>query len=125
MTEVSTVQITLDFYDPDLDDEELETKTQSLVRQLREVDGIEQVNRVVDPNPPKGNKSMGAALAGLLTAEVSVQNIQNLFGFLGDRLANKPIELEVEANGKKLKVKAFSQQELTTAMKAAEDFIRA
>jgi hypothetical protein len=35
-------------------------------------------------------------------------------GFLGDRLGNKSIELEVEANGKKLKVKvkASSREDL-------------
>jgi hypothetical protein len=44
-------------------------------------------------------------------------------GFLGDRLGNKTIELEIEANGKKLKVKASSRQELEAAIEAAQKFV--
>jgi hypothetical protein len=64
-------------------------------------------------------------LIGLLTAEVSAGNAQKLMGFLGDRLGGKPIELEVEANGKKLTVKAHSREELEAAIKAAQDFVAA
>jgi hypothetical protein len=78
---------------------------------------------VLDPNPPAGNKSVGAALIGILTAEVSPVNIKKLLGFLGDRLGNKPIELEVEANGKKLKVTASSQAEIIEQTKAAQEFV--
>jgi hypothetical protein len=46
-----------------------------------------------------------------------------LLGFLGDRLGGKPIELSVEANGRKLTVKAHSREELEMAIKAAQDFI--
>lgn len=89
----------------------------------KEMDEVDQVNRVVDPNPPEGNKSVGGFLVGLLTAEVSVANAKKLLGFLGDRLSGKPIELEVEGNGKKLKVSAHSREELEAAIKAAQDFI--
>jgi len=61
----------------------------------------------------------------LLTAQVNKENAQKLMGFLGDRLNSKPIELEVEANGKKLKVKASSQAELEMAIAAAQKFITA
>jgi hypothetical protein len=44
---------------------------------------------------------------------------------LGDRLGGKPIELSVEANGKKLTVKAHSRDELAAAIKAAQDFVKA
>jgi len=39
-------------------------------------------------------------------------------------LGNKSIELEVEANGKKLKVKASSREELLAAIQAAEEFVK-
>ena len=101
---------------PDLDSEELEAQAQSLLAQMRALDEIETVNRILDPNPPAGNKSMGGILVGLLTAQVSKENALKLLSFLGERLGNKPIELEVEANGKKLKVKASSQAELAMAI---------
>ena len=121
----SNVKFTIAFNDPNLDSEELEAQAQSLLAQMRELDEIETVDRVLDPNPPAGNKAVGAILVGLLTAEVSPANVKKLLGFLGDRLGNKPIELEVEANGKKLKVKASSQAELMAEIETAQKFLAA
>jgi hypothetical protein len=125
MADTSNVRVTIAFNDPELGSEELEAQAQNLLAQMRDLDEIETIDRVLDPNPPAGNKSVGAALIGILTAEVSPVNIKKLLGFLGDRLGNKPIELEVEANGKKLKVKASSQAELMVAIEAAQKFLAA
>jgi hypothetical protein len=121
----SNVKLTIAFNDPDLDAEEREVQAQRLMTELKEIDEIETVDRVLDPNPPEGNKSVGAILVGLLTAEVNIANTKKLLGFLGDHLGGKPIELEVEANGKKLKVSAHSREELEAAIKAAQDFVAA
>jgi hypothetical protein len=123
MPENSNIKFTIAFNDSELDSEELEAQAQNLLDQIRDWDEIEGVDRVLDPNPPAGNKSMGAILVGLLTAQVNKENAQKLLGFLGDRLGNKAIELEIEANGKKLKVKASSQAELMVAIEAAQKFI--
>lgn len=125
MTETSNVKLTIAFNDPDLDSEELEEQAQNLLVQLRDLDEIETVDRVLDPNPPVGNKAVGAILVGLLTAQLNKENAQKVMGFLGDRLGNKAIELEVEANGKKLKVKASSREELEAAIEAAQKFAAA
>ena len=125
MTETSNVKLTIAFNDPDLDSEELEEQAQNLLAQMRDLDDVETVDRVLDPNPPVGNKAVGAILVGLLTAEVSPINAKKLFGFLGDRLGGKLIELEVEANGKKLKVSAHSREELEAAIVAAQKFAAA
>lgn len=121
----SSVKFTIAFNDPDLDSEELEEQAQSLLAQMRNLDEVETVDRVLDPNPPEGNKAVGAILVGLLTAQVNKENAQKVMGFLFDRIGPKPIELEVEANGKKLKVKASSQAELTAAIEAAQKFVAA
>lgn len=123
MSANSSVKFTIAFNDPDLDSEELENQAQNLFSQMRELDEIETIDRILDPNPPAGNKAVGAILAGLLTAQVNKENAQKLLGFLGDRLGNKSIELEVEADGKKLKVKASSQAELAAAIEAAQKFL--
>ena len=125
MPENSSIKFTIAFNDPDLDSEELEEQAQNLLAQMKDLDEIETVDRVLDPNPPEGNKAVGAILVGLLTAQVNKGNAQKVMGFLGDRLGNKPIELEVEANGKKLKVKASSQAELMAAIEAAQKFVAA
>ena len=123
MSENSSIRLTIAFNDPDLDSEELEEQAQNLLAQMRDLDDVETVDRVLDPNPPVGNKAVGAILVGLLTAQVNKENAQKVMGFLGDRLGNKVIELEVEANGKKLKVKASSREELEAAIEAAQKFV--
>jgi hypothetical protein len=122
MTINSTVKLTIAFNDPDLEPEELDEQAQHLMAELNDMDGVE-VDRVLDPNPPDGNKALGGFLVGLLMAEVNGANAKKLMGFLGDRLGGKPIELTAEANGKKLSVKAYSREELEAAIKAAQDFI--
>lgn len=124
MVEKSNVKLVIDFNDPNLEAEERERQAQSLMVELKQMDEIESVKRVRDPNPPEGSKALSSFLVGLLMAEVSTENAKRLLKFLRDRLGNKPIELEIEANGKSLKVKAHSKEELETAIKAALDFIK-
>jgi hypothetical protein len=125
MFENSNIKLTIAFNDPELDSDELEEQAQNLLAQMRDLDEIEIVDRVLDPNPPEGNKAVGAILVGLLTAQVNKENVQKIMGFLFERIGPKPIELEVEANGKKLKVKASSQTELAAAIEAAQKFLAA
>ncbi len=118
-----TVKFVINFTDPDLNTDERDDQAHRLLNQLKEMDEVESVDRILDPNPPEGNKAMGAWLAGVLLAEVNAGNAKAVFGYLGDRLGGKPIEIEVEANGKKLKVKAHSREELTVAIEAAQKFV--
>ena len=124
MSENSIIKFTIAFNDPDLDSEERDEQAQRFMNELKQMDEVE-VDRVLDPNPPEGNKAVGAVLVGLLTTQVNKENAQKLMGFLGDRLGGKPIELSIEANGKKLTVKAHSREELEAAIKAAQDFVAA
>jgi len=123
MTNASGVTLTIKFNDPELDSEERDEQAQRLMAELKQMDELESVSRVLDPAPPEGNKSIGGMLIGLLTAEISTQNAQSVMKFLGDRLGGKAIELSVEANGKKLTVKAHSREELKSAIQAAQDFV--
>lgn len=119
---MSDVKLTIAFDDQDLDAEERDEEAQKLLKQMRELEDV-QVERVLDPNPPAGNKALGGFLVGILTAEVNAANAKKMMGFLGDRLSGKTIEMEVEANGKSLKVKASSQAELMAAVQAAQAFV--
>ena len=123
MLDESNFELQIVFNDPDLDSEERDSEAQKLLNQLRQLDEVEDVNRVLDPNPPEGNKALGGFLVGTLMAQVNPSNIKALFGFLGERLLGKTIEMEVTANGKSLKVKVSNQTELTAAIQAAEQFI--
>ena len=59
MTDSSNVELTIAFTDPELDPEELDAQVQNLLAQLQDLDEV-TVDRVVDPNPPVGNKAGGA-----------------------------------------------------------------
>jgi hypothetical protein len=122
MSSESNVKLTIALSNPDLDAEEQEQETRNLLRDIKELD-VESAELVAVTEIPQGAKSVGGFLLGVLQAEVSLANFKKLLGFLGDRLGNKTIELEVEANGKKLKVKASSQQELNAAIEQAQKFI--
>lgn len=124
MTEQSNVKFTITLSDPGLDEEELDEATRNLLQEMKELDEVEQASLVKVEQAPEGSKPLVGFVLGMLQAEVSIQNIKKLLGFLGDRLGSKPIEIEVEApNGRKLKVKASSREELLVAIKAAEDFV--
>lgn len=124
MMQQSNIKLTISLTDPELDEEELDEATRNLLQEMKELDEVEQVSLVKVEQAPKGSKALAGVLLGLLQAEVSLANVKKVLGFLGDRLGAKPIEMEVESpNGRKLKVKASSREELLLAIKAAEDFI--
>ncbi|MDX2244543.1 MAG: hypothetical protein NW224_28035 [Leptolyngbyaceae cyanobacterium bins.302] len=116
------IQLTIRFVDPALTTEERDREVRNLLTQLKGVDEIERVQRVVDLNPPKNHMGTGF-LVDLLCAEVSWKNFMVVMGFLGDRLGNKPIELEIEVQNIKLKVSASSRAEFEFVMKQAYAFI--
>ncbi len=121
MTSNSNLKLTIEFNDSDLKPAQRDEQAQLLMEELRDMSGV-RVSPVTDPSPPEQHKG-GGFLAGLLMAELKIDNAKKLFGFLAQRLGNKPIELTLEVNGKKLAVKASSREEFEYLMKAAEDFI--
>jgi hypothetical protein len=123
MSNESTIKLAIAFNDPDLEPEERGEQAQRFLAELKQVDEVESAERLLNPNPPEGNKSLGGFLVGMLLAEVNPANGKKLLGFLGDRLGGKPIELSVEANGRKLTVKAHSREELEAAIRLAQEFI--
>jgi len=111
--------LTIAFTDPELTNAERDDEVVQLLEALSDRSDIDAVDRVRDPNPPEGNKSVGGFFVGMLMAEVSATNAKKVFGFLVNRLGDKPMSFEVEGNGKKLKVSASSREELEFAMQKA------
>ncbi|MDJ0727800.1 MAG: hypothetical protein QNJ38_22085 [Prochloraceae cyanobacterium] len=125
MAKKSDIKFAISFTDPELDLEERDDQVQKLLNQMKDLNELEEVSRVLDPNPPAGNKALGGFLAGTLKAIIKTNQIKQFMRFLGDRLSGKIIEMEVTSNGKSLKVKVSNQAELTAAVQAAEQFIMA
>jgi hypothetical protein len=112
----------LQFNDPELNGEEKDKEVQNLLNQFRDLD-LCIAHRIPDTHVPENSKAEGSFLVGLLMAEVSFENGKKFISFLYNRLSGKIIELEVEANGKRLKVKANNQSELEHAIAQANLFI--
>lgn len=123
MISTSNITLTIGFNKKLLDPEECDQEALRLISELRNLNEIEKVDLVTELNPLELSKSIGSFVIGLLTAEVSPKNVDSIFRFLSNRLSGKPIELEVEKDGKKLKVIANNREELKAAIKAAQDFI--
>ena len=116
------IALTIAFIDPDLTDTMRDDELVMLLEDLNALSDIESVTRLRDPNPPDGNKS-GGGLLDLLKAEANPANALKVLKFLGDRLGNKPISLEAEVNGVKMKVSASSQEEIKFAINEINEFI--
>ncbi len=123
MASENNIALTITFIDPDFTSEELNDEAVRLLEELSDRHDIESADRVRDPNPPEGNKSIGGFLTGLLKTEVSPANAMKVLGFLGDRLGNKPISFEAEVDGSKMKVSAYSQEEANFAIEKIQAFI--
>jgi len=117
------VKLTITFSPLDLDEEEQDKEVRNLLQQMRSLNEVNDTYRVLDSNPPDGNKSFGGFLPGLLMAEVTLGNSKKVLQFLSERLSGKTIEMKVEANGASLEVRASSQAEFLIAVQAAKDFI--
>ena len=125
MADESLVKLTLVFDDPDLDAEEKDEEVQKLLNQMQKLDEVEEITRVINPNPPAENKALGGFLVGMLTAVVKPENIKVLFGFLSERLKGKPIEIAIKApDGRELNIKANSQAEFEFAFQKAQEFLK-
>ncbi len=125
MLEDSIISITVSFIDPDLDLEERDNEVQKLLNQIGKLDEVEEVERVLDPNPPAGNKALGGFLVGMLTAEVSSTNLKKLLGFLSERLSGKPIKIAVKTpDGREISVEASSQVEFAFAMQQVQELLQ-
>ncbi len=123
MTRKSDITFTIALSDPDLDEEELDETARNILREMNELDTVERANLVKSEQAPTGSKAIAGFGLGIVEAIVNIGNIQGFMDFLGDRFSDKPIEMQVEANGRKLQLKASNQEDLMAAIRAAEDFI--
>lgn len=98
--------------------------TENFLSQVREFDGVNRAGLKPVDDLPEGAKSLGGFSLGFLTAEINSDCLGNLLIFLGECLTGKrSIELEVQANAQKIKVKVHGQEELRATIAMVESFI--
>ncbi len=125
MTGEPIIQFTFAVDDPELDDDRRQKLAGRLLRELRDLDEVEKCARTEDLHPEEGSKPGIATLVGVLTAEVSVKNIKGFLEFLGDRLQDKPIKIQVKVGDRETKIEAKSRKELLEAERVAKELLTA
>ncbi len=124
MLDASNIKITISLIDPELGEEDKDREIQNLLTQMKELDEIENVERLVDSQIPENSKSITAkALAGAI-AIVKSENTKKIWSFLTERLNSKQIEMSLEAaDGRKINLKVRTQEEFKLVMGEAKKFI--
>lgn len=125
MDNTKAIEFVLGLDDPDLEDEQKLKFARNLLRELRDLDEVEKADRTEDLNPEVGSKPGFATLIGSITALVHVKNIRAFFGFLGDRLQDKPIKGSIKVGENQVKFEVKSRQELAEFEKTALNLIAA
>ena len=119
------IQFTFGLDDPELEDEEQLRFSKKLLRELRNLDEVERADRTENLDPEAGGKPGFATLLGTLTAQVSVENIREFLGFLGDRLQDKTIKGRIKVGENEIEFKVKGRQELAEFEKTALKLIEA
>jgi hypothetical protein len=119
----TNVFVNLELVDTSLDSKDLQAATRNLLKQVKAVDGVEEADLVSVTEIPEGSMAIGGYVVGLLTAEISVANLQKLGGFLKDRILAKNLKMTVKAYGKEMAIEASSQAEFDYAIQKANEQI--
>ena len=103
-------------------DQRIIQKAEELLREIN-ISGIFDQSAKASREHLSAHKSESSPLSQIFGTKLNLENINRYFRFLSERLANKPVELELGSKGQKLKINVSNQQELDAAIKAAQDFL--
>jgi hypothetical protein len=109
--------LTIDWRDADANVPEAQQEqfTEVLFREMNCFDEVERVERVADPAVPDGG--MGAAwLWGILTAEVTLENLKRLGQEVQERLPGKPISFTVKAGDREVTINNLRPDDLDATL---------
>lgn len=123
MTDQPTIQLTFAVNDPELEDEQRQEIARKLLRQLKQLDEVEKAELAKDEELEEGARSVLSTLVGVLTAEVSIENIQKVLAFIGDRIPNKPLIIKVKVGNQEIEIEAKSRKELEAAEKVVSQLL--
>ena len=87
----------------------------------REQGDAESLERTVDLGSEVGSKGGIDKLIGALTAEVKFDKVISFFGFVGEKFAEKPIEVHVKIGDREITIKGSGEKAIAQAKQAAID----
>jgi hypothetical protein len=115
----SLVEVTFALDDPSLDEYERQEFAKKLLKQLREQGDAETVERTDDLNSEVGTKGGIDKLVGALTAEIKFDKVIGFLGFVGEKFAEKPIEVHVKVGDREVTIKGTGEKAIAQAKLAA------
>jgi hypothetical protein len=104
MADPTLVQFTFGLAAPDLEDAALLKFARQLLPELRQVDAVERADRT-EAIAEAGKKGF-KGLVGWLTADVSVKNITGFLGWMGSRLADRPVKVKVKLGDREVELES-------------------
>jgi len=115
MTDDLTVELTFSVADPELEDEERNAIALQLLRQMRQLDEVERVDRTEDLSPEADSRAGLATVLGFLTVEVSLENIGKCLTWLRRKVSSKPIVIYIKDGESAAKIEVNSAEDLPKA----------
>ena len=115
----SLVEVTFALDDRSLDEYERQEFAKKLLKQLREQGDAESVERTDDLNSEVGTKGGIDKLVGALTAEIKFDKVIGFLGFVGEKFAEKPIEVHVKVGDREVTIKGTGEKAIAQAKLAA------
>jgi hypothetical protein len=117
----SLVEVTFALDDLSLDEYERQEFAKKLLKQLREQGDAENVERTDDLSSEVGTKGGIDKLVGALTAEIKFDKVIGFLGFVGEKFAEKPIEVHVKVGDREVTIKGSGEKAIAQAKQAAID----
>jgi len=121
MTSESLVEVTFALDDLTLDDSERQEFAKKLLKQLRDQGDAETIDRTEDLNSEVGSKGRLDKLVGVLTAQIKFGNVISFFNFVGEKFAEKPIEVHVKVGDREVTIKGTGEKAILQAKQVAAE----
>ena len=115
----SLVEVTFALDGSSLDEYERQEFAKKLLKQLREQGDAENVERTDDLSSEVGTKGGIDKLVGALTAEIKFDKVIGFLGFVGEKFAEKPIEVHVKVGDREVTIKGTGEKAIAQAKLAA------
>jgi len=115
----SLVEVTFALDGSSLDEYERQEFAKKLLKQLREQGDAENVERTDDLSSEVGTKGGIDKLVGALTAEIKFDKVIGFLGFVGEKFAEKSIEVHVKVGDREVTIKGTGEKAIAQAKLAA------
>ncbi|MGD1875608.1 MAG: hypothetical protein ACFB02_21445 [Mastigocoleus sp.] len=120
----SIVKLKIALQAPEMKTVDLHQFTKDLLQEVKELE-VNSASLISVAETPMGSEhsSFGGFLLGALKTQVKPANLRSILLYLRDKLADRPIEMEVELKGRRLILNPDTQTDFNEAIEKTQKFI--